>query len=239
MRLAIAALAFAVALPAYAQDAPPAAPPADAAQPAQAAPAPQGQQDIPLLGAGQALPPPAEPPKPVNPPMTGPRLLIATSMGDITVQLDDVRAPASVANVLRYVREKHYDGTCFYRVAKGFVIQMGSWTAQMKGRGVHKGPVPLEANNGLHNLRGTLALGREDPPDSAKAEFFINLADNTGLDHASDDPGNTTGYAVFGQVTDGMDVVDAIGNVPTGDGGPMPGQWPLTPVVVKKVTILK
>jgi cyclophilin family peptidyl-prolyl cis-trans isomerase len=237
MRLAIAALAFAIAFPACAQDAQPAAPPADAAQPA--APAPQGQQDIPLLGAGQALPAPAEPSKPVNPPMTGPRLLIATSMGDITVQLDDVRAPASVANVLRYVREKHYDGTCFYRVAKGFVIQMGSWTAQMKGRGVHKGPVPLEANNGLHNLRGTLALGREDAPDSAKAEFFINLVDNTGLDHASDDPGNTTGYAVFGQVTDGMDVVDAIGNVPTGDGGPMPGQWPLTPVVVKKVTILK
>lgn len=193
----------------------------------------------PILGAGQALPEPPPPPKPVNPPMTGPRILIATSLGDITVQLDAVRAPQSVANILRYVREKHYDGTCFYRVAKGFVIQMGSWTAQMKGRPVHKGPVPLEANNGLHNLRGTLALGREEAPDSAKAEFFINLIDNTGLDHSADDPGNSSGYAVFGQVTDGMDVVDAIGNVPTGDGGPMPGQWPQTPVVVKKVTILK
>ncbi|OJU09884.1 MAG: hypothetical protein BGN85_10055 [Alphaproteobacteria bacterium 64-11] len=205
----------------------------------QSLPSSNADQGTPVLGAGQALPAPAEPPRPTNPPMTGPRLLIATSMGDITVQLDDVRAPASVANVLRYVREKHYDGTCFYRVAKGFVIQMGSWTAQMKGRGVRKGPVPLEANNGLHNLRGTLALGREDAPDSAKADFFINLIDDLGLDHKADDTGNTTGYAVFGEVTAGMDVVDAIGNVPTGDGGPMPGQWPLTPIVVKKVTILK
>ena len=193
----------------------------------------------PLMGAGEALPPAPEPPKPTNPPMTGPRILISTSMGDITAQLDEVRAPKSVANVMRYVREKHYDGTCFYRVAKGFVIQMGSWTAKMQGRQVHKGPVPLEADNGLHNLRGTLALGREEAPDSAKAEFFINLTDNLGLDHSADDTGNTTGYAVFGAVIDGMDVVEAIGNTPTGDGGPMPGQWPLTPVVIKKVVVLK
>jgi cyclophilin family peptidyl-prolyl cis-trans isomerase len=202
---------------------------------------PAGAQsgEAPVMGAGQALPEPPPPPKPTNPAMQGPKLLIDTSMGYISVQLDAVHAPQSVANILRYVREKHYDGTCFYRVAKGFVIQMGSWTPKMEGRPVHEGPVPLEANNGLHNLRGTLALGREEAPDSAKAEFFINLADNLGLDHSADDPGNTTGYAVFGQVIDGMDVVDAIGNVPTGDGGPMPGQWPLTPVVVKKVVILK
>jgi cyclophilin family peptidyl-prolyl cis-trans isomerase len=241
----LAAAAFLIALPAAAQEAQ--APAGQQQEPpllgaGQSLPPANGAADgntTPVLGAGEALPAAPEPPKPTNPPMTGPRLLISTSLGDITVQLDDVRAPASVANVLRYVREKHYDGTCFYRVAKGFVIQMGSWTAQMKGRGVHKGPVPLEANNGLHNLRGTLALGREEAPDTAKAEFFINLADNTGLDHASDDAGNTTGYAVFGQVTEGLDVVDAIGNVPTGDGGPMPGQWPLTPIVIKKVTLLK
>jgi len=195
--------------------------------------------------AQQAAPPPAVPEPqavtqaPTNPPMTGPRLLITTSMGDITLQLDSVRAPKSVANILRYVKEKHYDGTVFYRVAKGFVIQMGSWEANGKGRGIHPGPVPLESNNGLSNLRGTVALGREEAPDTAKAEFYINLADNTPLDHAKDDPGANTGYAVFGQVTSGMDVVDAIGQVPTGDNGPMPGQAPITPIIVKKVSLLK
>jgi len=176
---------------------------------------------------------------PTNPPMTGPKILIATSMGDITLQLDSVRAPKSVANVLRYVKEKHYDNTAFYRVAQGFVIQMGSFDANGKGRGVHPGGVPLEANNGLSNLRGTVALGRAEAPDSATAEFYINLADNTPLDHKADDAANITGYAVFGQVISGMEVVDAIGQVPTGDNGPMPGQAPVTPIIVKKVTLLK
>lgn len=197
--------------------------------------------------AQQVAPPPADPAPipqavtqaPSNPPMTGPKILIATSMGDITIQLDEVRAPKSVANVLSYAKEKHYDNTAFYRVAKGFVIQMGSFDAKGKGRPIHKGIVPLEANNGLSNLRGTVALGREEAPDTAKAEFYINLADNTPLDHKADDPGNTTGYAVFGQVISGMEVVDAIGNVPVGDNGPMPGQAPIDPVIVKKVTLLK
>lgn len=215
MRRLIAAFVFA-ATPAFAQEAQPAAPAADA-----------------------ALVPQAVTQAPSNPPMTGPKLLLNTSMGDITIQLDEVRAPKSVANVLRYVREKHYDNTVFYRVAKGFVIQMGSWDAKGKGRPIHPGPVPLESNNGLSNLRGTVALGREEGPDTAKAEFYINLADNTPLDHKPDDPGANTGYAVFGQVISGMDVVDAIGNVPVGDNGPMPGQAPIDPIVVKKVTVLK
>ncbi|MEI7790751.1 MAG: peptidylprolyl isomerase [Alphaproteobacteria bacterium] len=214
MKKTLIALAF-LAAPAYAQEAQQAAPPP-------AVPEPQA-----LTQAS------------VNPPMTGPRLLISTSMGDITLQLDSVRAPKSVANILRYVKEKHYDGTVFYRVAKGFVIQMGSWEANGKGRGIHPGPVPLESNNGLSNLRGTVALGREEAPDTAKAEFYINLADNTPLDHKADDLGANTGYAVFGQVTSGMDVVDAIGQVPTGDNGPMPGQAPITPIIVKKVSLLK
>ena len=216
MRQILIALAF-LATPAFAQEAQQASPP-----PAEAAPVPQAVTQAPT-----------------NPPMTGPRLLISTSMGDITLQLDAVRAPKSVANVLRYVKEKHYDGTMWYRVAKGFVIQMGSWEANGKGRGIHPGPVPLEANNGLSNLRGTVALGREEAPDTAKAEFYINLADNTPLDHKADDAGNNTGYAVFGQVTSGMDVVDAIGQVPVGDNGPMPGQAPVTPIIVKKVSLLK
>ena len=194
--------------------------------------------------AQEQTPPPADVPQavtqaPANPVMTGPRLLIATDMGDITLQLDAVRAPKSVANILRYVKEKHYDNTAFYRVAKGFVIQMGSFDAKGKGRPPHPGGLPLEAANGLSNLRGTVALARAEAPDSAAAEFFINLADNTPLDHKADDPGNSTGYAVFGQVTSGMDVVDAIGAVPTGDNGPMPGQAPITPIVVKKVSLLK
>lgn len=214
------------ATPVLAQDQPP---PADA----------QG------AAPGQAQPEPSPPvpeavtPAQTNPPMTGPKLLIATSMGDITLQLDSVRAPKSVANVLRYVREKHYDNTAFYRVAHGFVIQMGSFDANGKGRGIHPGPVPLEANNGLSNLRGTVAMARAEAPDSATAEFFINLADNMPLDHKADDVANTTGYAVFGQVLSGMDVVDAIGQVPTGDNGPMPGQAPVTPIIIKKVTLLK
>ncbi|MCX7281429.1 MAG: peptidylprolyl isomerase [Alphaproteobacteria bacterium] len=217
MQKNLIALAFlALATPAFAQEAQQAPPPADAA------PVPQAVTQAPA-----------------NPPMTGPRLLISTAMGDITLQLDSVRAPKSVANILRYVKEKHYDGTVFYRVAKGFVIQMGSWEANGKGRGINPGPVPLESNNGLSNLRGTVALGREETPDTAKAEFYINLADNTPLDHKADDPGANTGYAVFGQVTSGMDVVDAIGQVPTGDNGPMPGQAPITPITVKKVSLLK
>lgn len=202
----------------------------------------------PALAQEQQQPPPADAPAPVpqavtqaptNPPMTGPRILIATSMGDITLQLDSVRAPKSVANILRYVKEKHFDNTAFYRVAKGFVIQMGSWDANGNGRSIHAGAVPLEANNGLRNLRGAVALGRNDAPDSATAEFYINLADNMPLDHKPGDPGNTTGYAVFGQVESGMAVVDAIGNVPTGGKGPMPEQAPVTPIIVKKVVLLK
>jgi peptidyl-prolyl cis-trans isomerase A (cyclophilin A) len=225
MRQILTILAFCLCTTAaLAQDAntqpPPAAPPPTDATPA--APVPQ-----------------AVAPAPTNPPMTGPRILIATSMGDITLQLDSARAPRSVADILRYVKEKHYDNTAFYRVAKGFVIQMGSFDANGKGRGIHPGPVPLEANNGLVNLRGTVAMARAEAPDSATAEFFINLADNDPLNHKPDDPGNTTGYTVFGQVASGMDVVDAIGNVPVGDNGPMPGQAPVTPIVVKKVTLLK
>ena len=203
----------------------------------------------PVLAQEQQQPPPADAaapvplavtPAPINPPVTGPRILISTSMGDITLQLDSVRAPKSVANLLRYVKKKHYDNTAYYRVAKGFVIQMGSWDANGKGRGIIPGPVPLEANNGLSNLRGAVAFGRGEAPDSASADFYINLADNTPLDHKADDPGNTTGYAVFGQVESGMDVADAIGNVPTGGGkGPMPDQEPVTPIIVKKVTLLK
>lgn len=182
---------------------------------------------------------PAAPPQKVNPVMTGPQILISTAMGDITLQLDAVRAPKTVPHIVRYVRAKHYDGTVVYRVAKGFVIQMGSFEAGGKGRGIRPGPLPLEANNGLSNLRGTVAMARAEAPDSATAEFFINLSDNSfSLDQQVGDPANSTGYAVFGQVIAGMDVVDAIADVAVGDDGPMPGQAPVTPILIKKVSVI-
>ena len=189
--------------------------------------------------------PPAPPPgpgpiDPSIPEMTGPQILIATSMGDITLQLDAVRAPKSVEHVLTYVKAKHYDGTVFYRVIPGALIQMGSWDAQGKGRpdiiGIKR--VPLEVKNGLSNVRGSVGLARGEEPDSAGADFFINVGDESPLDAAKDVPGNTTGYAVFGKVIGGLSVVDAIDHVKTGGIGPMEGQAPMVPILISKVTIV-
>jgi peptidyl-prolyl cis-trans isomerase A (cyclophilin A) len=199
-------------------------------QPADSATPPPGGQTTP----DQAAPVPAAAPAVTNPPMTGPKLLISTSMGDITLQLDAVRAPKSVANVLRYVREKHYDGTAMYRVVKGFVDQMGSFDAKGQGRGIDPGGVKLEADNGLKNLRGAVALAHGDDPNSASADFFIDVADLPSLDKSD----TSVGYAVFGQVADGMDVVDKINLVPVGDNGPMKGQAPVDPIIIKKVSII-
>ncbi|HEY4274845.1 MAG TPA: peptidylprolyl isomerase [Rhizomicrobium sp.] len=227
--LTIAAFLFLTATGASAQDATTAAPP-------------PGAETQPAPADNAASPPPAdavpvEPAAPTNPPMTGPQILISTSMGDITLQLDSVRAPKSVASVLRFVRDRHYNGTVVYRVVKGFVVQMGSWDANVKGRPPGHGPTPLEANNGLSNLRGTVALAH-GADLMASADFFINLSDNKSLDHLADDTFNVTGFTVFGQVTSGMDVVDAISAVPVGDHGPMPGQAPVDPILIKKVSIV-
>ncbi len=196
-----------------------------------------------------AAPPPADttaaapgpgPIDPSIPDMTGPQLLISTSMGDITLQLDAVRAPKTVEHVLAYVKAKHYDGTVFYRVVPGALIQMGSWDAKGRGRAVLTGlkRVPLEVKNGLSNVRGTVGLARGDEPDSGGADFFINVGDELPLDAAKDVPGNTTGYAVFGKVIGGLSVVDAIDKVKTGGVGPMEGAAPMVPVVISKVTIV-
>lgn len=166
----------------------------------------------------------------------GPRILIATSMGDITLELDPVRAPLTSANFLRYVKEGHFDGTVVYRVVPGFVVQAGSWDANVHARPVHA-PIALEANNGLLNARGAVAMAR-DTPNSATAEFFIDLADNPSLDHQASDSANSTGFAVFAHVVNGMDVVDKIATVPLGDNGPMKGQAPIDPITIGKVTLL-
>ena len=177
---------------------------------------------------------PSAQPAPAVQPAEGPQVVISTSLGDITVALDPQRAPVSVDNFLRYVKEGHYDGTLVYRVVPGFVIQAGSFDSATHSRDVHD-PIALEANSGLSNLRGTIAMAREEAPNTATAEFFINLSDNLRLDHHADDPGNATGYAVFGHVVSGMDVVDKIAAVPLGDNGPMAGAAPVTPIIIVKV----
>ncbi len=176
----------------------------------------------------------ADAPPPTVPP-TGPKVLISTDQGDIVLRLDAVHAPLTVANFLRYAREGHYDGTIVYRVVPGFVIQAGSWEPNLQTRGVHD-PIPLEA--GLSNLRGTVAMARGDTPASATAEFFINLADNAALDRQASDTAGTTGYAVFGQVIEGMDTVDKIAAVPLGDRGPFAGAAPVTPILILRVAVL-
>ncbi|MDE2183519.1 MAG: peptidylprolyl isomerase [Alphaproteobacteria bacterium] len=171
------------------------------------------------------------------PAFAAPQAQIVTSMGTITVALAADKAPKTVANFVRYAREGHFDGTVVYRVVPGFVIQMGGYDGHGNYRTPHA-PIPLETGNGLSNQRGTLAMAR-DTPDSATSEFFINLADNSyGLDPKPGDAPGTTGYAVFGQVTAGMDVVDAIAAVPVGGGqGPFPDAEPKTAVKILKVTI--
>jgi len=162
---------------------------------------------------------------------------IQTSLGTITVALDRAHAPATVANFISYAKEGHFDGTVIYRVARGFVLQMGSYDANGAARPTHA-PVALETSAGLSNVRGSVAMARADAPLSATAEFFINLDNNARLDADAKAPPNTTGYAVFGRVIRGMDVVDKIAAVPTGGDGPFPPQFtPATPVVIQKVKI--
>jgi cyclophilin family peptidyl-prolyl cis-trans isomerase len=159
--------------------------------------------------------------------------MIETSLGTITVALDASRAPLTVANFIRYAKEKHFDGTVFYRVVPGALIQAGSYTADGKPRaGVHA-PIRFEGDNGLKNVRGAIAMAHGDDPNSATSEFFIDIAPLPSLDH---DAGNA-GFAVFGQVAGGMDVVDKIAALPLGGKGPFAGAAPVTPVVIEKVTI--
>ena len=160
---------------------------------------------------------------------------LETTLGTIVLELDPARAPRSVTNFLRYVNEKTFDNTLFYRIEPGFVIQAGSYGADGMYRPTRE-PIPLEAKNGLRNLRGAVAMARNDNPNSADAEYFIVLRDTPGLDHDPADSGNKTGYAVFGYVVQGMDVVDKIAAQPRGGGkGPFPDAAPLTPVVIKRV----
>jgi len=163
--------------------------------------------------------------------MDGTQVVLHTNHGDITIVLAADKAPQTVANFLRYVDEGFFDDTIFHRVIPGFMIQGGGFTADMSQKRTHE-PIHNEADNGLKNARGTLAMARTSDPHSATAQFFINLTDNDFLDFKSAS-GNGWGYAVFGRVVDGMDVVDAIAKVATGNRG-MHQDVPKESVVITK-----
>jgi peptidyl-prolyl cis-trans isomerase A (cyclophilin A) len=163
------------------------------------------------------------------------RVKLATSAGDIVIELDRDRAPATVDNFLSYVRFRHYDGTIFHRVIPNFMIQGGGLDAKMAERPT-QAPIALEARNGLSNVRGSVAMARKPDPNSATAQFFINVVDNPFLDAANARDGH--GYAVFGKVVEGMEVVDKIREVPTRTAGMHPNV-PTMPVTILKATLEK
>src|SRR5690606_5028486 len=151
---------------------------------------------------------------------------LRTTQGDIVLQLDAAKAPKSVENFVQYVKAGHYNGTIFHRVIDGFMIQGGGMTPDMKEKPT-RAPIPLESKNGLNNLRGTVAMARTMDPNSATAQFFVNVKDNAFLDAAQSQDSN--GYAVFGKVVQGMDVVDKIRKAPTGQKG-MHSDVPVQPI---------
>ena len=157
-----------------------------------------------------------------------------TSMGTITLELDDAKAPETVANFVQYAKDGHYDGTIFHRVIDGFMVQGGGFTKDMNQKETRE-PIRNEAMNGLKNLRGTIAMARTMVVDSATSQFFINLVDNSFLDFQNPTP-QGFGYAVFGKVVDGMEVVDQIAKVKTGFSGPHQNV-PEEAILIKKVVV--
>jgi peptidyl-prolyl cis-trans isomerase A (cyclophilin A) len=163
------------------------------------------------------------------------KVKLQTSMGDIVIELAPDKAPKTVENFVQYGRAGHYDGTVFHRVIKDFMIQGGGMQPDLKEKPT-RASIPLESRNGLSNVRGSVAMARTMVPDSASAQFFINTVDNTFLDQPNARDGN--GYAVFGKVVSGMDVVDKIRQVPTGNKGPYQ-DVPLQSVLINKATVEK
>ncbi len=167
-------------------------------------------------------------------PAAAPRVKLETSLGNIVLELDAQKAPRTVANFVQYVKDKHYDGTVFHRVIDGFMIQGGGFTAEMQQKPT-RATIQNEADNGLKNLPLTVAMARTNDPHSASAQFFINIADNRFLNHTQPTL-NGWGYAVFGKVVAGADVVDKIRQVRTGNRG-MFQDVPTTPVTIIKATL--
>jgi peptidyl-prolyl cis-trans isomerase A (cyclophilin A) len=175
-------------------------------------------------------------PTPAAPAADNPTVVVHTSQGDITLQLFADKSPKSVANFLRYVHEGFYAGTVFHRVIPGYLIQGGLYTKDLQPRRTHS-PVQSEADNGLSNLRGTVAVARGADPNSGTSQFFINLVDDRRLDYVGNQSGLTWGYAVFAKVVKGMDVVDKIASLPTRGQGPFAADVPNPPVVIESVTV--
>ncbi|MBI4580712.1 MAG: peptidylprolyl isomerase [Planctomycetes bacterium] len=182
---------------------------------------------VSYAGRGSRKPAPAAEdrtaPKPESPPpakSANPQVVMTTSLGTLTLELDPERTPATAANFLKYVDEKFYDGLIFHRVIQTFMIQGGGFTPDSQPKPATHGPVVNESRNGGRNVRGTIAMARTEHVDSATCQFFINTVDNPGLDYP-----NRGGYTVFGRVVEGLDVVDRIAAVPVrpdGISGPQP-----------------
>ena len=161
-----------------------------------------------------------------------PMVVMHTNLGDITIEVFEDEAPKTAANFLQYVQDGFYDGTIFHRVIPGFVIQGGGFDESYQQKKT-RDPITNEADNGVKNDRGTLSMARTSDPNSATSQFFVNLSDNAPLNPSR---GNA-GYAVFGKVTDGMDVVDQIADVPTGRAGPFRQDAPQEQVVIESAEI--
>jgi len=167
---------------------------------------------------------------------TTPQVKFQTSLGDFTLELYPEKAPKTVENFLQYVKDQHYNGTVFHRVISGFMVQGGGFTVDMTQKPT-RDPIPIESKNGLKNERGTIAMARTGDPNSATAQFFVNVVDNVFLNHTAPTQ-QGWGYTVFGKVVSGMETIDKIRAVPTGNKG-MFQNVPLTPVVIQSATLIK
>lgn len=217
--LATATFALLLAAPAFAQE-------------TSVTPQPATEQAVTQFPEQPAELPAAQPVIP-----TGPVVTLHTNMGDIQVTLAPEGAPKTAAQFLALVKSGHYNGAAVYRIEPGFVIQLGDLDAKLKYRAPKRPTIPLETEHNKHS-RGALSFAHADDPDTGQSTIFISLGENSGLDATPGAPPNTTGYAVFGQVTAGMDIVDAIGALELApEGGPFPGHLPKQSVVVTKAEI--
>lgn len=189
----------------------------------------------PLALFAQATKPAATPATATTPPH--PQVVLHTSAGDITLELYPDKSPKSVANFLQYVRDGFYSGTVFHRAILGYLVQGGLYTRDLQPKRT-RSAIPSEADNGLSNLRGTIAVARGADPNSGTAQFFFNLVDNRRLDFVGNQSGLTWGYAVFGKVTKGMEVVDKIAGLPTRGLGPFAGDVPNPLVVIESANVV-
>lgn len=183
------------------------------------------------LPCAQAQTPAAEESTAESVPSNNPIATIHTSMGDIRIELFEKEAPITVANFIQYADDDFYDGTIFHRIISYFMIQGGGMTVDMQQK-PNRDPIVNEADNGLKNVRGSVAMARTSDANSATSQFYINVEVNGSLDHTGTQDSRTWGYAVFGKVIDGMDVVDEIRFVPTG-----PNDVPVTPVIIESVEL--